>query len=983
MLICLRCEIEVEEGSTACPQCGGALEEVDPSEYEYVVEEEEGEGEEEESAEKETGEPPVAPPPAPASLPEAPPESDEAPPAPMEPRAAMDEAPAEPPEPRAEPDETPAEPPEPQAEPDEAPAEPPEPQAEPVEAPAEPPEPQAEPVETPAEPPEPQAEPAAETPEAAGDGVGGEEPPAETAPPVAPESAPGGAEEGTAGGEVPAAAPEEAAGGKAPKKGASGRGKAPRRKTSRMKGKDTKRRGTREVAAKEAKPPKSVRLTQRRLPVLIGALLTLFLSLYFAGDFVVSILVGSVHYLQAGLFLWGAVSFLFLMGHGRWGRGGALLLGVLGLGAGVFFMLKFQQENYLFLLGMGFYALAMLITTTGKGWFFRSLGGLILAPVVMVCCLASLALDFVPPYIVKSPSLKAIETSKSESSKYLGNWEKMDEACQPLRDALETNEKVLKYFEMVPWGELKGAEFVAFKFMGSTRVMDLYYYPMLLEFSLYAYNSRTKVTKDEPLVLEGAEPEPLSEPGVLEETIEVTLKDGSKCHSAFDYKVETGGRFEPTRIMRVEGSENIPDGATVAVTYEHRNHDRFEHIEASSTFAAGVTDILTGGMDIGQVGEAVGSRYGDATDGGYTLPRDKMGYQLLRQLFKIEVLYLDRKSNEAAYEIGEALEADPVDSARLDERVERAEALKNRFEVERDGVMDGLLVLIQWMNEKLDTGETLKHRTARHMIGDSEFDMIFFNYSRLLNALHDTYEEPYEGEGRKILEEAQYHLLQGQKAVLPGKEIIAEMDFRRQVARILSSPSTTHHDELRWKKVLELMAVLARKKRELGEATGEGGMQSEEVGRLAWTADKNSIGIKMWTVTLKAMVVPGAAEIPFEIRLLDPQGIVDESRTPFVRGLLLRTGRGQKQESAGFQGELFCHNAPEKGLKFALTEFKVLKPDGSIAHEFGEPARREYVVQQGHWVDPQLEWSAELDTLNFDPTPEHKAVLVVRALAVE
>ncbi|MHC5078875.1 MAG: hypothetical protein ACYTHN_07640, partial [Planctomycetota bacterium] len=276
MLICLNCEIEVPEGSAACPQCGGSVEEVSEEEYEYV--------EEGAEVEEEVGGAPDLSGAEPAYS--------------AEEAAPYEEAPP--------PDETP---------------------------------PHDEP------PPSEQAPPFPETPEAPAAESGFPAPGAADAfpPPSTTEPPPGG----PLG--APALDDEE--------KKRDRKERAAKRRAAKLEkeGKKEARPRRDKVSAMPKPPeaPKSIRLEQRRPPVLLATLVTLFVSLYFLVDFVGSILYPPLHFLQAGLFLWGFISCLFLYGHGRWGRGGAFLLGLLSIGAGIFFMIKFKQENFIFLVAMG------------------------------------------------------------------------------------------------------------------------------------------------------------------------------------------------------------------------------------------------------------------------------------------------------------------------------------------------------------------------------------------------------------------------------------------------------------------------------------------------------------------------------------------------------------------------------------------------------------------------------------------------------
>ncbi|MHC4599957.1 MAG: hypothetical protein ACYS47_13220 [Planctomycetota bacterium] len=972
MLICFKCEIEVADGSAQCPECGGPVEEVSAEDYEVVEEETAGEEEEEaveEGAEEEPP-PPVEEEPAPF---EAAPETSPEPPLPdaeelfppvgEDPVSPLDGESVSPVE------ETPYAPPEEEA----APGLEGEPFPPPEEAPAFSEEAPAYSEEAPAYSEEAPAY--------------SEEAPAfsEKAPayseeaPAYSEEAPAFGEEAPAFGEEappadlgePGPPPEEEPAEEKKEK----KGKAPKRRTGRLDRKDKKDKKSARERKKERppRPRKSVRLEQRRLPVLLGALITLLVSAYFGADFVGSILYQPIHFLQAGLCLWGLISVLFLLGHGRWGRAGAFILGFISLAAGVFFMLKFKQENFVFMLAMLSYIVTVFVTMTGKGWFFRTLAGLILLPVVVALCAASLALDFIPSFFILNPGNEALTAANNlvdEGSK------DPDTIQAPLTEALAEIGEIHGYWNHVPWDELGPVQYQLFNFLGHKRILHLYNTPFKLNMGLYRHAWKYRA-REEEVELKGTEPVALAHTGVDPETLTVETDDGQECLSGRDFDVEFGSRFTPTTLRRAASSQILLDPGKVKVKYRSINHDKFTHLEDAMPFSEKVLGLLTVGGGLSALGEAIGSQYGKAEGTKYDLEvtEAKFGLDLLRNLLALEVYYFEGKASRLIAQIEQGLKAEPPDTAKVNAAAEEAKKLMERLERDSDGDSkndDGLFFLLGWMKDKLDPPD-VPDKMARSLLGRQEFNLLFFTAARLYNALNDTTSDAYSGEGKEYLELALQLEFDAWKNVT-ALDDPTEMGVRRQIGTIMER-TNDYNQTKRWKEVLLLMAVLNRKRREVAEIDGDGPTR-EKVDLLEWTPAENSLGIPQKNTTIECVTFAGV-KVPMVFEILDRDGIMEGKRYPTVKDF--------KLTREGFSGQLYCHDAPVTGLRIILQECKVLKATGGVFKEFDRPtppAKDSYDVEAGQWIAP-FEWLAELDTLEGDVTEDMKVVVTLRVLEIE
>jgi hypothetical protein len=898
MLICISCEIEVDEGLTACPKCGGSLDEVLDDELDDLEEEEETE----EGVEEGEDEAPAGPEePAPAPEPPAPPES-------------------------------------------------------PVEAPSEPSAPQS---------PDP-APP---------------EPPVETPPPSPPEEEPAAKEktDKDKDKEEERRLRREKARERREKRGKTDRIKKerPERKKREKREKperkkkdktDRKKRGKEKEPAKP-KEPKSIRLSQRRLPVLLATWMTLFVSLYMISDFVIALMVGQRHALQVLLGAAGLMAAAFLFGHGRLGRLGAFTLGICGLAAGVFFKFSWSLENYLFIVAMFGYNLVLIFTLLGKGWFLRTALGFVFSLLVMVGCLGSLALDFVPGI-----AYKHAEDAVGMVDQALNTMDeaKIAEARKYPEQSLKMHQELLTYLDKIPFDKLPDFGKTGLYFLlGQTRVSRLYFTPVRLQRKIYQLSPEL-ARKTETITFTGADWVELAEPSVEQDTVKILrpgweekkeedpdgLGESKHFVPGFDFEVEYGGLGEKSRVRRM-ATGNVPDGEPVQVEYQYFSTARSEMIESAWTYVLGAKNFLTGG-DPSQYGPAIGEEFGKPSGGKVLL--DNRGRRMLENFLFFDSQYVWIHAEKAITLLAEGTAAG--DEAKIAEGRKKAEEVLTFYEKE-------LFNTLGWLLKMVDPDDD-QHRNGADLLGDNEYPFIFLNFVRLHWALYEAGGKKPE-DAKTHFEPARSQMVQAREIVTAGEPVKARELMQRRINRYEQREIRLWF--ARWRIALKLLDQIETEQERLDQIAGTAPQQEKLVEQPGWDRKKDSENRGVYRLMMKGWtVVPAKGEILFTVELRDPANLLEGKGLPVFRDFQLR------REMLFFELGIVSGGPNESKLRFTLKEMLGTDPDGKVVEGQVFPTE----IRQAAWIageqeiiNPQFEWGKSKTPEWWDDVQGVKVVIEI------
>lgn len=173
---------------------------------------------------------------------------------------------------------------------------------------------------------------------------------------------------------------------------------------------------------------------------------------------------------------------------------------------------------------------------------------------------------------------------------------------------------------------------------------------------------------------------------------------------------------------------------------------------------------------------------------------------------------------------------------------------------------------------------------------------------------------------------------------------------------------------MRWEDVIKLLARLTDKERALIKEDVAKDVPPEQ----PWTGPhQNTMGIPYFKLTLPGNDWAGK-DLSFEFQLVDGTGILSTRKKPTIRS--------PKLQHEGFNLELYCPEAPEKGLRYILSECSLRSDDDKVLKEFKSPGKADFDVKAENFVTIVWESFDSLDERSAEMT---KVVVVIRVLEIE
>ncbi len=797
------------------------------------------------------------------------------------------------------------------------------------------------------------------------EGFGDEEPAGEPqAAEAGKEAAPAGAGAPAGGGEAPAGA----AAGAEDKKDREERKKdrirdrKSRPEKAERPGKDRKGKTDRkpkETVPEKPKPPKSIWLSQRRAPVLLASVMMLFFSLYMIADCVIAFLMSQNHPMQAFLGAGGLLAAAFLYGHGKLGRWGAILIGVMVLAASVYFKTTFNLENYAFIFAVVCFNLMLAVTLFGKGWFLRTAAGFVLSVPVVVGCLISLVFDFIPVAASKQADEALDIIAKAEATLDLAKIEEA-RATAPV-PAMEMYKEILGHLDKVPFDKIpEKPRGIIYMFMGRLRISRMYFKPVTLQKKVFMLSPDLLPQTNpegEDLALEGGAWTSIPKTGIEQGSVKI-LKPGFKPKDqddiesvwftqGLDYEIEYGGVAAQTRIRRM-ATGNMPETGKFKVFYMCMNDQRDAVLEEAMTYVRKAKDFVTGAAP-GQIGPVLGEIYGKQASGG-KLVLDANGQSMLEHFLYFDAQHIWLRADAACKAVEEGLKGG--DRAKVEEGSAKGKELIEFFDNE-------LFNTLGWMIQKMDAADS-PGDNAEKILGSDEYPFLYYNNARVYWNLYLASERKTEAD----FEQARSRMIQMKEIITNNEPVKFRQQAEKIVARYLNRDVPLWVN--RWRKAVELDDLILAEQDRIAAAKGEGPEKDVPKDMGGWDRSSGADGGGISRNSVEGNSVTGKA-VKFHLEIRDPGNLLEGKSLPSFRDFQLRRNRVVM--------EIGIVTAGQSGgkIKFAFKSITCLDKEGEEAAEpkFNLVNQLEWVGEHEKFFNPEINYD-EIEETAF------KAIEAVR-----
>ncbi len=696
------------------------------------------------------------------------------------------------------------------------------------------------------------------------------------------------------------------------------------------------------AAPEPPKPPKSIWLSQNRAPVLVATFATLFFSLYLIADFVIALLVEQNHPMNVFLGAGGLLSAIFLWGHGKLGRLGAIVLLILATAGGIFFKIQYNLENYAFLTAVVCYDLIVILTLFGKGWFLRASAGFILTIPLFAGCIVSLALDFLPIAATKKAD-EALDAMKQAEATV--DLEKIEAArsTEPAA-ALAVYKDLFAYIDKVPFDKIpESLRGVAYAFMGRQRTSKLYYKPVTLMKKVYQFAPDLIPQPDvngREMKFDGGNWVEIAEKGVEQGSVKI-LKPGRKPTDIddlespwfleIDFEVEYGGLKGTTRLRRLV-TGNVPEGQAVRVFYKYQNDQREGLLEEAMGYVRKAKDFLTGAAP-DQIGPVIGALYSKPR--GSKIELDARGVDMLDHFLYFDAQYVWAVSDKACMLIEEGMKNG--DQAKLDEGLAKAAEVAGFYDKE---LFNTLGFLIQKVDPEDDPGNK-----AKSLLGNDEFPFVYYNNARVCWNIYIAGRKKTEAD----FESARQRMVQMKEIVTSNEPV----KFKMQAGKILQRHESNDRPlwANRWRKAVELDDLIYAEQERIAAEKGEAPKQVKPEAMPGWSITKED-GEGAYRNSVDSYNVFGKP-VKIMIEIYDADNILEGKTPPSFKDFQVRRDRMPMEI-----GIVEAGTAGGK-IKFVFKSITAIDKEGADMPEpeFVLEDPSEAVGEEGKFINPEINYA--------------------------